>query len=161
MAKNKTIDWEEEIKKTTSQFLEKLRIVASISIIREKAEGDSKEDVYKVNIETEETGLLIGRHGETLNSLQLLLGIIIYQKTKQWARVVLDIGNYRKMREEGIKEMVTRITAEVEASGNPVTLPYLTPLERRIVHMTLSDNPKITSESQGEGKERRVIIRLR
>lgn len=128
MAKNKTIDWEEEIKKTTSQFLEKLRIVASISIIREKAEGDSKEDVYKVNIETEETGLLIGRHGETLNSLQLLLGIIIYQKTKQWARVVLDIGNYRKMREEGIKEMVTRITAEVEASGNPVTLPYLTPL---------------------------------
>ena len=161
MAKNKTIDWEEEIKKTTSQFLEKLRIVASISIIREKAEGDSKEDVYKVNIETEETGLLIGRHGETLNSMQLLLGIIIYQKTKQWARVVLDIGNYRKMREEGIKEMVTRITAEVEASGNPVTLPYLTPLERRIVHMTLSDNPKITSESQGEGKERRVIIRLR
>lgn len=54
MAKNKTIDWEEEIKKTTSQFLEKLRIVASISIIREKAEGDSKEDVYKVNIETED-----------------------------------------------------------------------------------------------------------
>lgn len=161
MKKNKEPDWETEIKKATLELLEKLNIEAKIQVSREVGDSETKEDLYKVNIDTPETGLLIGHHGETLNSLQLLLGVIIFKKTNQWIRIVLNVGGYREMREETIKEMVNRIIAEVEASGNPVSLPYLTPLERRIVHVMLSDNPKITSESIGEGKERRVTIRLR
>lgn len=114
-----------------------------------------------MRIETEETGLLIGRHGECINSLQLLLGVMLYKKFGKWVRVILDVGDYRKMREDSLKEMVERIAGEVEGTGVPVVLPYLSPLERRFVHLLLTENAKVTSESTGEGKERRVTIKPR
>lgn len=149
----------EEVKTIILDLLGKLQIEAEVEVVEEKIEASP--DNYKVNIKTTETGLLIGRHGETLNSLQLLLGVVLYKKTGKWIRVVLDVGDYRKMRQDYIQDMVNRIIIEVEEKGMPVTLPSLTPLERRIVHMMLSDNPKVTSESQGEGKDRRVTVKLR
>jgi len=148
----------EEIKKTTEELLTKLQTKTTVEVIEEEAEGEIN---YKVNIQTLETGLLIGYHGETLNSLQLLLGVIIYKKIKKWVHIIVDIGNYRKMREESIKEMVNRIVGEVEVSQKPVTLPYLSPLERRIVHMMLTDHKTVASESTGEGKDRLLSIRPR
>lgn len=131
----------------------------------EDDKSDSKKTVpdksFTVNIKTEESGLLIGHHGETINSLQLLIGVILYKKLGKWVRVLVDIGDYRKMREESIKEMVDRIAAEVEQSGRGVELPFLSPLERRIVHMMLSENSKVMSESTGEGRDRRVMIKPR
>lgn len=153
---NKTI---EEVKTIIADLLGKLQVEAEVEVVEEKL-GDSPDN-YRVNIKTTETGLLIGRHGEVLNSLQLLLGVILYKKTGKWIRMVLDVGDYRKMRQDYIQDMVNRIIVEVEEKSAPVTLPFLTPLERRIVHMMLSDNPKVTSESQGEGKDRRVTIKLR
>lgn len=151
----KKIDLEGEIKKLTSELLLRLKIEAEVEVLKETPEH------FRVNIKTEETGLIIGRHGETLNSLQLLLGVILYKKLGQWVRVILDVGDYRKAREESIKQMVERIITEVETSGQAVTLPQLTPLERRQVHLMLVDHPKATSESFGEGKERRVMIKPR
>jgi len=149
----KTTD--KEIKKTIEDILKHLTITAKITVTKDESEN------YSVAVETEETGLLIGRHGETLNGLQLLLGIILYKKLGHWVHVMLDVGDYRKTREDSIKEMVTRIIAEVEQSGQPVMLPYMTPLERRIVHLMLTDHERVISESQGEGRERRVMIRLK
>lgn len=151
----KTIKPQKEIEETIREMLGKLKIEAKVSITEETA------DHFNINIETSETGLLIGYHGETLNSLQLLLGVILYRKFGRWIHVVLDVGDYRKMREESIKEMVTRIVGEVEQTGSPVILPYLTPLERRIVHMMLSEHQNVISESSGEGRERRVSIKPR
>jgi spoIIIJ-associated protein len=147
-----TID--EEIKTILSDLFAQLEIEAKIEVGKE----ESKDDNYKVNIETAETGLLIGRHGETLNSLQLLLGVILYKKLGKWIRVILDIGDYRKGREESIKEMVNRIVAEVISTKQPVILPYLTPFERRIVHLMLTDNKEVDCQSYGIGKERRITI---
>lgn len=159
MAKvKKTPPVEEEIKSTLLDLLKNLKVEASVSVVKEIQE-DSQH--YKVEMQTQETGLLIGYHGETLNSLQLLLGVILYKKLGKWIHVILDVGNYRKMREESIKEMVTRIVSEVESSKQPVALSYLSPLERRIVHMMLSDNKSVVSESTGEGKERRLTIKPR
>lgn len=125
-------------------------------------EGQNEgERHFFITIKTEETGLLIGRHGETINSLQLILGVILYKKYGKWVRVILDVGNYRETREKNLREMVERIAAEVENTNEPVILPYLSPYERRLVHMMLSENPKITSESSGEGKDRRVTIKPR
>lgn len=151
----KTDTTEEIIKKSLEELLSFLEIEATISVSLESA------DHFQIEIETQETGLLIGFHGETINSLQLLLGVLLYKKLGKWVHVVLDVGGYRKMRQEHIQEMVGRIIAEVETTNQPVVLPFLTPLERRIVHMMLADNEKITSESQGEGKERRVSIKPR
>ena len=154
-SKNKIV---EEIKKTTEDLLTKLQTEAEVVVIEEETEGEIN---YKVSIQTPETGLLIGYHGETLNSLQLLLGVIIYKKIKKWVHIIVDIGNYRKMREESIKEMVNRIVGEVQTTHQPVTLPYLSPLERRIVHMMLTDHKTVVSESTGEGKDRLLTIRPR
>ena len=148
----------EEIKKTTEELLAKLLTEATVEVVEETVEEESN---YKVSIQTQETGLLIGFHGETLNSLQLLLGVIIYKKIQKWVHIIVDVGNYRKMREESIKEMVNRIVSEVETSQKPVTLPYLSPLERRIVHMMLTDHKTVASESTVEGKERLLSIRPR
>lgn len=146
---------EKEIKTTLTNLLDKLNVKGNCTVVKEA------DNHYKVTIDTQETGLLIGRYGETLNSLQLLLGVILYKKLGNWVRVILDIGDYRKMREESIKGMVNRIVDEVEATNKPVILPYLTPLERRIVHLMLTNHPKVTSESTGEGRDRRVAIKPR
>ncbi|PIR08081.1 hypothetical protein COV53_04895 [Candidatus Gottesmanbacteria bacterium CG11_big_fil_rev_8_21_14_0_20_37_11] len=151
------------IKETISNLLDNLEVKAEIEIekVAEDKNSSQEPDHYKVNIKTDETGLIIGRHGETINSLQLLLGVILYKKIGSWQRIILDVGDYRKVREGSIKEMVERISKEVESTGQPVTLPDLTPYERRVVHIMLSDNPKIASESSGEGKDRRLTIKLK
>lgn len=146
---------EKEIISTLSELLTKLNVEAEIAVTK------GEEDHYKADIKTQDTGLLIGRHGETINSLQLVLGIMLYKKLKSWARVVVDVGDYRRDREINIKEMVERIILEVKNTGQPVILPYLTPYERRIVHMMLAENKEVASDSQGEGKDRRITIRLR
>lgn len=154
MAKAKQEDnIEKEIKNILSDLLDKLKVKGGCTVTKEAPSH------YKATIDTQETGLLIGRHGETLNSLQLLLGVILYKQLGSWVRVILDVGDYRKMREESIKEMVERVVGEVETTGRPVALPYLSPLERRIVHLMLAKNQKVTSESSGEGKSRRVTIK--
>jgi len=149
----KTEKIDKQIEKITVSLLEKLQVEAEVKVAK------VDEDNYKANISTPDTGLLIGRLGETINSLQLLLGVILYKKLGSWIRVIVDVGDYRKTREESIKQMVTRIVAEVENDSQPVTLPYLTPFERRIVHIMLADHEKVTSESVGEGRDRRLTIK--
>src|SRR3989338_1830708 len=149
------------IKETTEDILSKLSITSTLEVVEKKVEeGSDLAGDFLVNIITEETGLLIGRHGETINSLQLIIGVIIFNKTNKWHRIVLDVGGYRKSREESIKEMVERIALEVETTGQSVALPDFTSYERRIAHMCLTDNKKVTSESIGEGRDRRLTIKL-
>lgn len=162
-----------EIENIVNEFLIQLQVTGTVEVKEtietevkaEEDKSDSKKATpdknFTVNIKSEESGLLIGHHGETINSLQLLIGVILYKKLGKWVRVLVDIGDYRKMREESIKEMVNRIAAEVEQSGRGVELPFLSPLERRIVHMMLSENSKVMSESTGEGRDRRVMIKPR
>lgn len=162
-----------EIENIVNELLIQLQVTGTVEVkeiietdVKAEADkSDSKKTTpdknYTVNIKSEESGLLIGHHGETINSLQLLIGVILYKKLGKWVRVLVDIGDYRKMREESIKEMVNRIAAEVEQSGRGVELPFLSPLERRIVHMMLSENSKVMSESTGEGRDRRVMIKPR
>lgn len=144
-----------QIIEIAKDLLEKLEVKADVTV------EEGEENTYKLVINTEETGLLIGHHGETLNSFQLILGVILFKKRGEWVRTLVDVGDYRKLREESIKEMVNRIVSEVELSGQPVTLPFLTPLERRIVHVMLTGHEKVVSESTGEGRDRRLTIRLK
>lgn len=145
---------ETEIKKTLEEILSQLSVVGNVTV----KQGEEARH-YEVTIESDESGLLIGHHGETINSLQLLLGIILYKKSQEWLRLILDVGGYRQAREESIKEMVRRIVTEVETQKQPVSLPYLTPFERRTVHLMLADSQTVVSASEGEGKERRITIK--
>jgi len=151
---------EKAVKDLADELFKKLKIEAQIEVLKEKEEQEEeKGEHYILNINTEESGLLIGRHGETLNSIQLLFGLMLFHKLGEWHHVILDVGGYRKAREESIREMVEKIAAQVQESGEPVVLPYLSPLERRIVHLMLTESESVVSESSGEGRERRVTIK--
>lgn len=119
------------------------------------------QNVVNLKIETEESGILIGYHGETLYSLQLIIGLIAFRKLGAWTRLVLEIGDYRKRRETQLVLMAKNLAQGVKQTGQPATMPYLTSGERRSVHLALADELDVVSESEGEGDNRCLIIKLR
>jgi len=143
------------VKKTTEELLKHLQVKVKV-----KAEVD-EANVVHVSLETEETGILIGYHGETLSSLQLILGLIIYKKLGRWVRIVVNVGDYRERRAEILKQMALKTAERVKTTGEPASLPFLNSGERRIIHLTLQDDLEIYTESEGEGENRRVIIKPR
>ncbi len=111
-----------------------------------------------VDIEGEDSGLLIGRRGETLRALQFIVNLIVNKDRTEPARVLLDVEQYRERRYKALGEMAQRIAEKVAETGRPVTLEPMSSAERRIVHVTLTDHPRVTTESAGLGAERRVTI---
>ena len=105
--------------------------------------------------------VLIGRRGETLAALQLLMHLIISKQTDTRDRVIVDVEGYRQRREENLRSMALRIAEQVRGSGRSVMLEAMPPNERRIVHMALADDEDISTESEGEGDQRRVVVSLK
>lgn len=128
-------------------------------MIKAKLDVSEKENVYEVQIETDDTGILIGYHGETLTSLQLILSLILYKRLGGWLRVIVNVGDWRQKREEVLKQMALSAAERVVATDEAMVLPNLSSFERRIVHLILADHPKVTSSSEGEGEERKLIIK--
>ncbi len=155
MAKKKLDTKEEIIKGAAEELLQQMDIPAAVMVT--PTEGD----VYLVNVETEESGLLIGYHGETLASFQLILGQIVTKRVGEWVRIVVEVGDYRAKREEQLKLMAESYAEQVVATGQPIALPSMPPIERRIVHMALQDHPEVSTESEGEGNFRHLIIKLK
>ena len=105
--------------------------------------------------------VLIGRRGETLAALQLLLHLVISRQADTRDRVIVDVEGYRQRREENLRSMAQRIAEQVRSSGRAVMLEAMPPNERRIVHMALADYEDISTESEGEGDQRRVVVSLK
>jgi len=140
------------IKQTAEELLTKLEITGVVSV-------DSDESgAFRVHIETEETGLLIGFHGRTLESFQMILGMIAGKKLGKWERVYVNVGDYREKREEALMYMAQRAADRALESGRPVELTRLSASERRVIHLTLSGDERVKTESEGEGLDRRLII---
>jgi len=106
----------------------------------------------------EDAGLLIGRRGETLSSLQFLVNFIVGRKSGQRVNIAIDVEGYRERRADNIRAMASRLAERAAATGRTVTMEPMPARERRIVHMALADHPKVTTESVGEGDERQVTI---
>ncbi|HET7098836.1 MAG TPA: R3H domain-containing nucleic acid-binding protein, partial [Patescibacteria group bacterium] len=116
---------------------------------------DKENEAFVVNIEGgEETGLLIGKKGETLTSIQTILGILLKQKTGEWSRVVVNVGDYREKEEDYLKNLALTTAERAKETKEPQSLYNLTAGQRRIVHMTLSEDEDIETESMGDGGER-------
>src|SRR6266516_1852723 len=109
----------------------------------------------------ENLGLLIGRRGETLATLQLLVSLIVGHRTKHRMRIVVDAENYRERREENLRSLALRVAQQVRNYRRSIALEAMPPHERRIVHIALSDSKDISTESIGEGDARRVVISLK
>jgi len=104
------------------------------------------------------SALLIGYHGETLNSLQTLLGLLVYRKLNEVLPLVVDIDNYRKERIEKLKSLTVRTCDKARFLNLPQNLPPMSAFERRLVHLFVSEIPDMKSESTGEGRDRQVVI---
>ncbi len=125
-----------------------------------KASEDKKNEAVRIDIETEEeTGLLIGRHGETIEAIQSILGMMLKKKTGDWVRIIVDVGGWREKQEERLRDLATQTAERAKETGEGQPLYNLSPAQRRVIHLTLADNPDIETESAGEDEERYLIIR--
>ncbi|OGM15816.1 hypothetical protein A2V56_00940 [Candidatus Woesebacteria bacterium RBG_19FT_COMBO_42_9] len=145
----------ETAKKLTEELLELMGVAASIEV----AEG-AENDALVVDVSSEnETGLLIGRHGVTLLSLQAAIGMMLKQKLGEWVRVIVNVGDWRQKEEEHLGGLAEAAAERVKTTGEPQPIYNLTPSQRRIVHLKLSTDPSIATESQGEGEERYLVVK--
>lgn len=143
------------IKKTAGELLGKLEIESSVSV------SENEEGVVNVDISGDDLGILIGYHGETLSALQLILNLMTYKKLERWQPLVVDVGGWRKKREEALERLAKRMAERVKFSEEEQELPPMSPFERRVIHLTLSEDPKVSTESIGEDSERRVVVMLK
>jgi len=140
------------IKQTTEELLNKLDISGTVSVETDES------GAFRVHVETEETGLLIGFHGRTLESFQMILGMLAAKKLGKWERVYVNVGDYREKREEALMYMAQRAAERALSTGRPVELSRLSASERRVIHLTLSGDERVQTESFGEGSDRKLII---
>ena len=149
--------------KNDSKIAQKLatELVGKIGV-KADIEVQESEESLKVKISGENLGALIGYHGQTLESLQLILSLMINNKKNEseWTRVVVDIGSYREERENTLKEMVDRAIEDLEVNGKKeVVLPPMNPSERRAAHVIVSENyPEMQTLSEGEEPYRRIKL---
>ncbi len=125
--------------------------------------GDDEESV-SIDIRSEEDlGLLIGRRGQTLSALQLIVAMMANRQLSSDARrrVVLDAEGYRARRDRSLKAMARSAAQRAKRSGRPVTLTSLNPRERRVVHLALADDPSVTTRSEGDDPDRSIIVTAR
>lgn len=143
----------ETVKNTTAELLEKLGISAETTV------ADDGENGINVEVVGEDLGVLIGYHGQTLRSLQLILGLMVGNSLGEWRRINLDVGKWRHEREETLVQMAQKVAEEVVATGHPRVLSGLSSQERRIIHLALQENEQVATESEGEADERKLVIK--
>lgn len=129
--------------------------IADFSV--EVSRGD-EEIVAAVTVPQEESGILIGYHGETQAALQYLTGQIVNKGQEKWDRIIVNINGYRDQREAQLKQMANNAADRALSSGDEIEMPFLTPAERRIIHLELGGRPDVSSYSEGDGRDRRLVI---
>ena len=149
-----------ETKVTVAQKLsEELLSLMGVEAKIEVSE-DTENQALIVNVSSDnETGLLIGRHGQTLLSFQAAIGMMLKQKLGEWIRVIVNVGDWRQKEEEHLKVLAESAAERVKVTGEPQPIYNLTPSQRRIIHLTLSQDPDLSTESQGEGEERYLVVK--
>ena len=111
-----------------------------------------------IDLAGEDSGLLIGRRGQTLQALQFLVTLIVRRQMGEDVRVVLDVENYRQRRETSLRDMAEKVASRVAQTNRSITLEPMSPADRRIIHTSLSEHPGVRTESAGEGENRKVTI---
>lgn len=144
-------------------LLERMDIHAYVTAVVTRVPGQKGdvEETITLHVEgadEEAMGLMIGRRGETLRSLQFLLNLLVSRRVQKWPQVVVDVGNYRQRRQESLEGLARRMAERVRQSGRPIMLEPMAAYERRIVHLALREDKTIYTESSGEGENRKIVI---
>jgi spoIIIJ-associated protein len=121
-------------------------------------EGGLREGDIYLEIRGEKEGILIGKHGRTLESLQFLINRMVNKQLKEPVRVILDINDYRKRKADNLKKLALRVGEKAKTRGYGLTIGPFNAHDRRIIHIALKGDPFIRTESLGEGEMKRIKI---
>ncbi len=153
-----TGDEAEVAKQVLETLLDKMDVTAAVEIALTPPDDLTGRQITVLNITGDDLGLLIGARGETLDSLQHLARLMVGHQIRQRAFFVIDVDGYREQREQALARMAERMARKAVDRGTPVTLEPMPAYERRIIHMTLREDPQVRTESAGEGDRRKVRI---
>ncbi|MGB9839135.1 RNA-binding cell elongation regulator Jag/EloR [Thermovenabulum sp.] len=124
-------------------------------------ETEKIEDFFKINVKGRGLGVIIGKHGETLNSLQYLVNLVANKGWHEYIKIVIDVENYREKRERALVELAVKMAKRVKETKKSIKLEPMPPYERKIIHKTLQNDPRVKTHSEGEEPYRRVVISLK
>jgi spoIIIJ-associated protein len=148
---------EEKIKETIRGLVEKMGFPSEIEIV-ESQDQEGVEKSLICNIKTKDSSFLIGQYGVNLQSLQHISRILIKQKAEQKINFILDVNSYRQEKNSSIIRLAIEMAEQAIRERRAVVLRPMSPYERRIVHLELSKNNQIRTESIGDGENRKVVI---
>ena len=119
------------------------------------------EKTMDIELSGEEMGVLIGKRGQTLDSLQYIVSLVVNKEIENYVRVKVDTENYRQRRRETLENLAKNIAYKVKKTKRPVSLEPMNPFERRIIHSTLQGDKMVSTHSEGEEPFRRVVVTLK
>lgn len=141
------------------ELLRHMGMQAHLSIGEYAVEPGEARPILEVTTTNErDSGLLIGRRGETLNRLQFLVNLLVNRKLHRWPGLLVDVEHYRRRRDASLQDLARRMAERVIRTRQPITLEPMPAYERRIIHLALRDNSQVTTQSTGEGDSRKVVI---
>ena len=141
-----------KLEKLVKEFLDLLGLDSGFDL------SETDEEIA-LSLETEDSGMIIGYHGETLEALQLILALYLAKKTGAFKRVSIEVGDYKKNREEYLRKLAQDAKEQAITQNKEVVLEELKAWERRVVHLLLADDNEVISESTGEGRDRVLVVR--
>ncbi len=155
----------EEVKEVTvtdmaKQFLKEVFNAMNMAVAVD-VEYDEAEKIMNIDLSGNEMGVLIGKRGQTLDSLQYLVSLVVNKGEEDYIRVKVDTENYRQRRKETLENLAKNISYKVKRTKRPVSLEPMNPYERRIIHSALQNDRYVTTHSEGEEPFRRVVVSLK
>lgn len=142
------------------EFLQKIFVAMKTDVVMEKF-FNPKDGSVTIRLHGDDMGILIGKHGQTLDSLQYLTNLVANKAAKERIRVIIDVEDYRDRRVETLTRLARRLADKVRREGDSVALEPMNPHERKIIHMALQGDRKVTTVSEGEDPNRYVVIKLK
>ena len=146
------------IREFLGKVFEAMELTVKIDI---KIVENEKENIVNINIIGEDMGILIGKRGQTLDSLQYLVSLVVNKESDKFIRVKLDTENYRERRKATLENLAKNIAIKVKRIRKPVALEPMNPYERRIIHSALQNDRYCTTRSEGEEPYRHVVVVLK
>ncbi len=143
-------------KKFLQDVFEAMNLTVTINI-----EYDDIENLMNIDLSGDEMGVLIGKRGQTLDSLQYLTSLVVNRDVENYIRVKVDTENYRKRRKDTLENLAKNIAFKVKRTKRPVSLEPMNPYERRIIHSALQNDRYVTTHSEGDEPFRHVVVTLK
>lgn len=144
---------EDKIASFLTEVLDKMEMPAEV-----KVSIDEEEKTIDVELEGDNTGDVIGKRGQTLDALQYLASIVANREKEEYYRLKLDTKNYRERRAKTLENLAKNVAAKVKKTRHKIVLEPMNPYERRIIHSYLQSDPHVTTKSEGEEPDRRVVV---